>query len=202
MSQEHDRVGPIEGAIAAALDAGDLERAASLTLRHYGPEILGFLMAQLRSDQHAEDVFSMFAEDLWRGLGKLTLRSSMRAYAYCLARNASHRFLARELRKKRAQVNIEEHISKLVEQVRTETAIYLATDSKHKLSQLRDRLSADEQALLTLRIDRGLAWAEIAEIFGEGDEPRRAAARYRKRFQQLKQKLADWMREAGLLELE
>ena len=41
-------------------------------------------------------LLSMFAEDLWRGLGALRLQSTMRAYAYALARNASHRFLARE----------------------------------------------------------------------------------------------------------
>lgn len=198
MSEELSQV---ERELAAALAAADHQRAAVLTLRSYGSEILGFLIAQLRSDQHAEEVFSTFAEDLWRSLPGLTLRTSMRAYAYALARNAKHRFLARDLRKQRSGVPISDAqlLSELVAQVRTETATYIATDSKQKLAELRDRLDADEQALLTLRVDRGLEWLEIAEVFGEIDDPKKAAARYRKRFQQLKEKLSVWARESGLV---
>lgn len=187
--------------IAARLTAGDLEQAAVLTLRAYGPEILGFLLVQLRSPQHADDVFSTFAEDLWRSLPNLTLHTSMRAYAYALARNAKHRFLARDLRKQRAHAPISEgHVlSQLVAQVRTGTAQYIATASKNKLSELRERLSEDEQALLTLRVDRGLEWREIAEVFGETADLTRAAAQKRKRFQLIKDKLAQWAREEGLL---
>ncbi|MFT3923637.1 MAG: sigma-70 family RNA polymerase sigma factor [Myxococcales bacterium] len=198
MSEELSQV---ERGIAAALAAQDARQAAVLTLRSYGPEILGFLIAQLRSDQHAEEVFSMFAEDLWRAVSAdLSLRSSMRAYAYALARNAKHRFLARDLKKQRAGVPISdaELMTNLVAEVRSKTATYLATDSKQKLAELRDRLDPDEQALLTLRVDRGLEWLEIAEVFGDTDEPKKAAARYRKRFQVLKERLTQWVREAGL----
>lgn len=190
-----------EALIAAALAQGDSEQAAVLTLKAYGSEVLGFLIAQLRSDQHADDVFSMFAEDLWSALPGLTLRSSMRAYAYTLARNAKHRFLSRDLRKQRRAraISSAERMAELVAEVRSKTATYLATDSKQKLADLRDRLSHDEQALLTLRIDRGLEWLEIAEIFGDLDDPKRASARYRKRFQQLKDKLSGWARESGLV---
>lgn len=190
-----------EALIVAALTARDSEQAAILTLNTYGPEILGFLIAQLRSDQHADEVFSMFAEDLWCALPDLTLRSSMRAYAYALARNAKHRFLSRDLRKQRRALPLSgaERVAELVAEVRTKTATYVATDSKQKLAALRDRLSSDEQALLTLRIDRGLGWLEIAEIFGDLDDSKRAPARYRKRFQQLKDKLALWARESGLV---
>ncbi len=191
----------VEDAIARALATGDREGAANLTIRHYGPEILGFLVVQLRSDQHADDVFSMFAEDLWRGLGALRLQSTMRAYAYALARNASHRFLARDLRRQHAALplSVAERLAELVAQTRTKTATWIATDSKQRLAQLRERLTSDEQALLTLRLDRNLEWAEIAEIFGEVNDSKRPAARYRKRFQLLKDKLTVWMREAGLV---
>lgn len=197
MSEE---LSQLERQIADALASADTKRAAVLTLRGYGSEILGFLMAQLRNDQHAEEVFSMFAEDLWRSLAGLSLRSSMRAYAYALARNAKHRYLARDLRKQRAAVALADaELSALVAEVRSSTATFLATDSKQKLAVLRDRLPPDEQALLTLRVDRGLEWLEIAEVFGD-DDLKKGAARYRKRFQQLKEKLARWLKEAGLVE--
>lgn len=196
MSEE---LSQLERDIAEALASADAKRAALLTLRGYGSEILGFLLAQLRNDQYAEEVFSMFAEDLWRSLAGLTLRSSMRAYAYALARHAKHRFLARDLRKQRAAVPLADaEISALVAEVRSHTATFLATESKQKLAALRDRLDADEQALLTLRVDRGLEWLEIAEVFGDEDL-KKGAARYRKRFQQLKEKLARWAKEAGLI---
>jgi RNA polymerase sigma-70 factor, ECF subfamily len=190
-----------EQEIVQRLSAGDLEAAAVLTLRSYGSEIFGFLIAQLREQQHAEDVFSSFAEDLWRSLPGLTLQTSMRAYAYALARNAKHRFLQRDLRKQRAAQPLSEHglLSQLVAEARTGTAPYIATRNKSKLSALRDRLTPDEQALLTLRVDRGLEWREIAEVFGETTNLTRAAAQKRKRFQLIKDKLAAWAREEGLL---
>ncbi len=192
----------IEAEIAARLSAQQLEQAAVLTLRAYGPEVLGFLMVQLRDDQQAEEVFSTFAEDLWRSLPTLTLRTSMRAYAYSLARNAKHRFLQRDLRKQRAAVPLSgsPRMAELVAEARTQTAPYLATASKLKLAELRARLSADEQALLTLRVDRGLEWREIAEVFGEPGDLSRAAAQKRKRFQLIKDKLTKWAREEGLLD--
>jgi len=195
-----EELSQLEREISAALSAGDAKLAAVLTLRGYGSEILGFLIAQLRSDQYAEEVFSVFAEDLWRSLPGLSLRTSMRAYAYALARHAKHRFMARDLRKQRAGLPISEAdvLSQLMAEARTKTATYVATDSKQKLAALRDQLDPDEQALLTLRIDRGLEWLEIAEVFGD-EEPKKGAARYRKRFQALKEKLARMARQAGLL---
>ena len=198
MSEELSQV---EHAIADFLFSGQCESAAVLTLRSYGPEILGFLIGQLRDDQLADEVFSMFVEDLWRSLSGLTLRTSMRAYAYALARNAKHRFLSRELRKRRAARPLSQvaELAQLVAQVRTETAPYLATENKSKLQELRDRLTEEEQTLLTLRIDRGLEWREIAEVLEPAGELARSAAKLRKRFQLVKDKLAAWAREEGLL---
>jgi len=162
---------------------------------------MGFLTAQLASEQYAEEVFSTFAEDLWRSLPGLSLRTTMRAYAYTLARNAKHRFLARDLRKQRAGKPLSQvgPLSELVAHARTETARYIATESKSKLTELRARLSEEEQTLLTLRVDRGLEWKEIAEVLGDGEDLTRAAAQKRKRFQLIKDKLATWAREEGLL---
>jgi RNA polymerase sigma-70 factor (ECF subfamily) len=191
-----------ETQIAEALKAGDLEAAARLTFRAYGSEILGFLIADLRSDQHAEEVFSSFAEDLWRALPALELRTTMRAYAYSLARNARHRFLDRDLRKQKRGLPLSQvaEISKIAEAVRTATGTHQHTSAQQRLADLRAKLSSDEQALLTLRIDRKLGWREIAEVL-EGDQDlTRAAARQRKRFQLLKDKLTRWAQEEGLLD--
>jgi RNA polymerase sigma factor (sigma-70 family) len=195
----------LEERIGAALVAGDLNTAAVATLRAYGAEILGFLVAELRDDQHAEEVFSSFAEDLWRSLPELTLRTTMRAYAYSLARNAKHRFLDRDLRKQRRGVPLSqvEELSKIVYGLRSQTPLFQQSEAQQQLVALRDRLGDEERALLTLRIDRKLEWREIAEVLA-GDEPdqTRAMARLRKRFQLTKDKLTRWAREDGLLPRE
>ena len=190
-----------ESALQAFLQAGNLEKAAALTLQAYGPELLGFLISQLSSQQHAEDVFSMFAEDFWRSLPSLSLRTSMRAWVYALARNAKNRFLERELRRQRKGVPLSQahELGQLIEAARTQTVPFLATAAKDRFAALRERLSDDELTLLTLRVDRRLAWREIAEALGDAGDLTRAAARQRKRFQLLKDKLARWAREDGLI---
>jgi RNA polymerase sigma factor (sigma-70 family) len=190
-----------ETAIAEALARGDLEACAVRTLRAYGSEILGFLIASLRNEQHAEEVFSTFAEDLWRALPGLTLKTTMRGFAYALARNARHRFLDRDLRKQKRSIPLSHaaELSEIVQAVRTATATHQHTSAQQRLADLRSRLSADEQALLTLRIDRKLEWREIAEVLDDEPDLTKASARQRKRFQLLKDKLGRWAREEGLL---
>jgi RNA polymerase sigma-70 factor, ECF subfamily len=192
----------LEAKVRALLEAQQLEQAAVLVVRTYGPEILGFLGAQLRSDQHADDVFAMFAEDLWKALPGLTLHTSMRAYAYALARNAAHRYVSRQLKPARRGVPLSQAaaLEGAVAEARTGTAPYVATGNKRKLEALRERLSQDEQALLTLRVDRGMTFAEIAEVLEEpGLEPKRSA-RLRKRFELVKEKLRVLAVAEGLLD--
>jgi RNA polymerase sigma factor (sigma-70 family) len=201
----------IERQIGAFLARGELEQVAIASLRAYADELLGYLIGLLRNEEHAREVFSMFAEDLWHALPKLTLRTTMRAYCYALARHAARRYLARDVRKQRRAVPLSaaELLSKIIAQPRTATPAHADSENQRRVAALRARLTAEEQELLTLRIDRGLEWTEVVEALGEGLEPgarreargddtARAVARYRKRFQLIKQKLARWVREEGL----
>ena len=71
---------------------------------------------------------------------------------------------------------------------------------------LRDRLPPDDQALLILRVNRRLVWTEIALVMfhaGEAVEPavlESEAARLRKRFQSVKERLRNMALEEGLAE--
>ena len=58
----------LEAQIGEFLESSDLPGAAALILRGYGSDILGYLTALAREDERADDVFSQFCEDLWRGL--------------------------------------------------------------------------------------------------------------------------------------
>lgn len=66
----------IERGVADAIRRGRFDEAASVGLRGYGPEILGFLVAIGPST--AEDAFSQFCEDMWRALPAFRAQASFR----------------------------------------------------------------------------------------------------------------------------
>lgn len=188
-----------EQAIAELLRTQAFEQVAVTTLRAYGDELLGYLMGTMRDAEQAREVFSIFAEDLWQALPGLTLRTTMRAYCYALLRNAAHRYLDRDLRRQRRNVPLSHAAALAIASARTATAAHLRSENKQRIALLRDRLSVEERELLTLRIDRGLSWTEVAEALGIAAHDATAViTRYRKRFQLTKDKLIRWAREEGI----
>jgi RNA polymerase sigma-70 factor (ECF subfamily) len=186
----------LEERIKAALAAQRQDEALRLTLDGYGPELYGLLLAELRDADRAQDVFALFAEDLWKGIARLSLRSTMRAYCYAVARHAKFRYLDAVVRKERRAMPLSQaDWQVLVAQVRTETEEYLRTSTKDRIAQLRDDLAEEERTLLTLRIDRGMSFREIAEALAEPDtseaELKKDELRWRKRFQLVKDRLRE-----------
>lgn len=74
---------------------------------------------------------------------------------------------------------------------------------------MREKLPADDQALLVLRVDRKMAWRDLAIVMSTGgylpadsideDALARETARLRKRFERVKSELKRLAKEAGLL---
>lgn len=193
----------LEREIRRRFEGGDLRGAAAEAMRGYGPEIFGFLLALHRNEDEAAEVFSTFSEQLWRGLPGFAWQCSFRTWAYTVARNASHRHL-RGARRRAALVPIADcpELSEIAERVRTETAEFLRTPVKDAVRALRDALPDADRTLLVLRVDRGMSWLDLARVFGDEPEDdaalKRAAARLRKRFQLLKERLLDEARRAGV----
>ena len=185
--------------------AGDANGAAAATVRGYGPEIFGLVCSLHPGEADAADVFSAFAESLCGGLPAFGWRCTLRTWAYTLARNTSRRFL-RGARRDRRGVPLSQAsaVDKLAEQVRTQTRTWMRTETKDRFAQLRESLPAEDQMLLVLRIDRELEWAELAMVLSDEPDPddetiKREAARLRKRFQLIKEKLQELARVTGLL---
>ena len=149
--------------------AGDMGATATLVIREYGPEVLGLLVAVLRNHDEAAEVFAEFCEDLWAGLPRFRWESSMRTWAYTLARHAAHAFRRDPHRRRRVPLSQHPEVAELEAQVRTTTVTYLRSEVKDHVSRLRESLDPDEQTLLVLRIDRQMSWNEIAVVMGEGD---------------------------------
>lgn len=188
---------------------GDFGGAATLAIKGYGPEIFGFLVALHRSDQDAADVFSTFSESLWKGLPGFAWQCTLRAWAYTIARNASYRFTRNARRDARGRVPLDgsSQAGELAAKVRTETLTYLRTEQRDRFAALRASLPPEDQALLILRVDRKLAWEELARVMlgeeeGAIDDERlkKESARLRKRFQLVKEKLIEMGERAGLID--
>jgi RNA polymerase sigma-70 factor, ECF subfamily len=166
--------------------------------------ILGVLGAQLRSTSDAADVFSLFAEDLWRGLPGFQWRCSLRAWAHRIARNAAVRWATAGDRNLKRNVPLKQGgVFELAERVRSSTLAHLRTNVKSEVRRLREELPELEQTLIILRVDKALEWHEIAAALADADltadELKREAARLRKRFQLATEKLRELARQRGIL---
>lgn len=189
----------VEALCLEALDRGDHAGAATAVVRQYGPQLLGYLCSVLRSEADAGEVFSMFSEDLWRGLPGFRRECPLRVWCYRLAWHAAARFLRDPYRGRGRRLETNE-LSRLVHEVRS--SVFLGRDQARQatLDRLRAGLTPDERTLLVLRLDRGLAWAEVALVLAEEQGQPVDEAALRKRFERLKDKLAQRAREEGLLE--
>ena len=188
----------IEAEVAHLLEVSDLQSAAATIIRGYGPAILGYLAALARDEDRADDAFSQFCEDLWRGLPGFRRDASVRTWAYKLA---WHAFLRneREAFRRRGRPIATEEMSLLAAEVRATTALYLRSEAKDAVARLREQLTPAEQSLLVLRIDRGLSWSEVAWVMSTPAEHLDAQT-VAKRFQRVKAKLRELAEAAGLLE--
>lgn len=197
----------LEAEIRRHWDAGDLQGAAASAVRGYGPEIFGFLIAFHRREDDASEVFSRFTERLWRGLPAFGWHCSFRTWAYTVARNASITYRRQARRRAEVQVPLPEgsELSAIEQEVRSETLSYLRTQRKTRVLALREALSPEDQALLVLRVDKRLAWNDLARVMHGDDSPlpedqvKKEAARLRKRFQLVKEKLLELGKREGLV---
>ena len=190
--------------VRASWEAGEFDAATTQAIQTYGQEVFAFLVSRERADDRASEVFAEACEDLWRSMPDFQWRCSMRTWFYRLSRNAAVRYGKRPINQSARRVRMSQ-ISEIVGKVRSRTLEHMRSEVKDELHKLREKLSAEDQALLVLRIDRQLSWNDIARVVS--DEPAdvsdkqlvRASAKVRQRFQKLKTRLRVLAQEHGLL---
>jgi RNA polymerase sigma-70 factor (ECF subfamily) len=208
--EEQDRE-RLEREVRSLCERGDHTAAATLTIRAYGPELLGFLVAVhrgARDDLDATECFSELCEVLWRRMPSFAWESSLRTWSYGVARNVSRTRKRDAARRGRRVAGGDSVLEGVAQAVRTETLSYLRTEKRSRLAALRDRLDEEDRMLLILRVDRKLEWNELARVLGSAaghDAPdstaiAREAARLRKRFQLVKDRLREIARREKLVE--
>jgi RNA polymerase sigma-70 factor (ECF subfamily) len=199
----------LEQSIRAASTRGDYEEAVTVALKGYGRELLGFLVALHRDEADAGDTFGDLTEALWRGLPTFEWECSFRTWAYAITRNIMRIRKRNAARREKRGARVGDSALELLAQaVRTETLEFLRTEKRTRFEALRERLPEEDQMLLVLRVDRKLAWDQLARVLREteGTAPLskevlgRESARLRKRFQVVKAQLRDLAKQEGLLE--
>ncbi|MEO7092999.1 MAG: sigma-70 family RNA polymerase sigma factor [Polyangiales bacterium] len=189
----------LEEELRSHVTSGDIDRATSLAVTSYGPELLGFLRAIAKSDALAADAFAIASEQLWTSLAKFRWEAQLRTWFYQLGRNALHQL--RIDPRQRAERNLPLSVITSVQNVRRETTpMHQRTSGKQALRELRESLDPEDHELLILRLDRDMSWKDIARAFGAEDSAidTRAAA-LRKRFERVKEQLRELATERGLL---
>jgi RNA polymerase sigma-70 factor (ECF subfamily) len=186
----------VEAQVRAELARGDPDSAATAAIEGYGPGIFGYLCTMLDEDD-ARDAFSLFAEDLWKGLPAFRGECTVRAWSYRLAWHAAARFSRQAWLRRR---------ERLPSSAASRLAASVASGSRlgeggrrDRLAALRAQLTPEERTLLTLRVDRELEWDEVAEVL-RADGVDVSTPALRKRFERLKERIAVLARERGLLD--
>ena len=188
-----------ERAIQALCSAGAYPEATTAALRLYGVELGGFLRVLANHHDLAAEAFAELGEDVWKGLPRFRWEASLRSWMYTLARNALTQ-LRRDPRR-RAERNLPLSIApEMAAVVRTVTLEIQRTEVKDEFRVLREQLDPEEHELLLLRLDRGLAWKDIARILGGDDQLDVRASALRKRFERAKQRLKKLAIEHGLIQ--
>ena len=199
----------LEAKARVAWEQGDHEKVAEVVLNGYGSELYSFVLGQVHGDaSQADDVFSQFSEDFWRGLPGFEWRCSIRAWSYKLSRHACIRYWRSGHKRweRCAPVTLESLVDEIEQRARSTTRVHMRTAVKDKVRELRDQLDQADRDLLTLRVDRGLSWRDVAfalrsvDEAGSGDdELRRFEAALRQRFVEVKRQIKALARAAGLV---
>jgi RNA polymerase sigma-70 factor (ECF subfamily) len=191
----------VENEARALAASGDVNGAVTVGIQGYGDEVYSFVMARVRDDDVAADIFGQTCADLLASMPAFQWRCSLRTWFYRLARASAVKYQRQPGNRPDRRVALSQ-VSDALDQVRSRTQLHLRSEVKDRLRALRDQLDPDEQQLLMLRIDRDLGWSEIAEIVDDEDDPQavaRASARLRQQFQALKERLRDLAIADGLL---
>jgi len=203
-----DEMSQVEETAREAWSRGDMAATATLVYEEYGTEIYSFLLAQFPGQaSSADDVFSQFSEDFWCGLPSFGWRCSLRAWCYKVARSAASRYRRTpdNQRGRRVPVSSAPWVDAFIQRTRTTTQPHLRTDVKDEFHRLREKLAEEDRDLLILRVDRGLAWRDIAYAMLGVDQPAdneailRKEAALRQRYSEVKKRLKALAIDSGLL---
>jgi len=154
-----------------------LRGAADESVRGYGEEIAGYLLALLLEEPAADEVFSRVCEKPRPSHVPAAVVAAHLALPAGLERRA--RLPERAERTPIGALRTTE-ISGIGAEIAASRPPFERSSFVDAFAKLRESLDPQEQTLLTLRLHAGMSWNEIAEVVG------RKPAALRKRYERLK----------------
>lgn len=191
LAEEERRTKALEDEIRTLAETAGPAAATTRAIEGYGGELLGYLFALARTADDAEEMFSELCEKLWRALPSFRWESSFRTWSYAIARNLVREAYRQGHRRHVVAMSEAPEVAEQAAAVRTTTVAYMRSDMKRRLELLRSTLDEDDRTLLVLRVDRRMSWRDIARVMcDDPDEDHdKAAAKLRKRFERVKERL-------------
>jgi RNA polymerase sigma-70 factor (ECF subfamily) len=156
----------LDDEVGVCLREGDIEGAAARVLQGCGAWIRGYLRVALGEDRLVRDAFSAFSEAVWQRIRRYRAEKRLVVWAHRLAYVAAKE--RRETSRLRKPSTTRKAKTGSRELSRTRAATLEPLGAAEDAELLRRELSLEEQTLLTLRIDRQFAWAEIAWVLSQG----------------------------------
>jgi RNA polymerase sigma-70 factor (ECF subfamily) len=192
-TQQGPDVAGFDSEVRGLLTGGRERQAADLLLTRLSPELRPFLHRLLGNVSLADEAHSNTCERLWRGLPTFRWECSLRSWSYIIARREASRCRARHARDGVQQTTLSKADEVAARFASTSGGI--STTRRDQLDDMRASLSDEDRDLVVLRVERGLAWKEIAAAFledGDSDPESlvREAARLRQRFRAIRVKIA------------
>jgi len=197
-SHEQGNKAALDSEVQELLAAGRERDAAHLLLARLSPELKPFLHRLLGDAALADEALSITCEHLWRGLAGFRWECTLRSWSYIVARREASRCRARQ-----ARAGIKQTTLSAADDVpaRAPTAPGLSTTGLDLLENLRAGLSDEDRDLLVMRVERDLAWKDIAVAFLEdsaaGEAVDREAARLRQRYRSIRVAAASAIARSG-----
>jgi RNA polymerase sigma-70 factor, ECF subfamily len=185
---------PCEAELRRLIRDHEIDPAIELAIRAYGPELITWLSSMFENEADAYDAFSWMSEELWRSIKRFDGRCSIRTWCYMLARHAA--FHIRSQPRRRREVLLS-HIPSVLGAVSHawNTTRRGQQHARSIYAEIRRQLDDDDQTLLVLRVDRNLAWRDIAIVLlgehADGEAITRKAATLRKQFERVKERLRE-----------
>ena len=116
----------------------------------------------LPTEADAQDAFSRTIQDLWKSLRRFDGRCSVRTWCYMLARHAAIKVRAKKTSQHEVLVSQVPSMIGVVSHVWNTTRRGQAAVAD-VYTQIRNELDEEDQILLVLRVDKDLAWRDIAQ---------------------------------------
>jgi RNA polymerase sigma-70 factor (ECF subfamily) len=184
----------LDARIRALLARGEADRATEKILREYGDELARYLRSMCPSEADAQEAFSRMSEELWKSLARFDSRCSVRTWCYMLARHSAIYIRTRPRHERELLVSSIPSVQQAATEMWSHSLVD-AVRARDVYAEIKQALDDDDQTLLALRVDRNLAWREIALVLlGEDasdSEVTRKSATLRKQFERVTERLRE-----------